>query len=162
MRPSPLWEQGHELAGHIIGNWAERYGGHGESPGSAARLLTALTRLADTESIAAFLARLAEGGGFGKGDTGALVEAAGLLAPEQAATLIERIIRAKASSSLEACAALLARAATGPGRSVPVPALRERPRLCSRPFQAIWLKRIHNIPGGAGLGPRRPASWPMS
>jgi hypothetical protein len=72
-------------------------------------LLTALTQLADTASIAAFLARLAEGGGFGKGDTGAMVEAAGLLAPEQAATLIERIIRAKASSSLEACAALLAR-----------------------------------------------------
>ncbi len=160
-QPSPLWEQGHELAGHIIGNWAGRYGGHDESPGSAARLLTALTRLADTESIAAFLARLAEGGGFGKGDTGALVEAAGLLAPEQAATLIERIIRAKASSSLEACAALLARAAR-PGRSAAVPALPERPRLCSRHFQAIRPRRIHNIPGGTGLGPRRPASWPMS
>jgi predicted 2-oxoglutarate/Fe(II)-dependent dioxygenase YbiX len=108
---SPLWEQGHELAGHIIGNWAERYGGHDETPGPATRLLTALTRLADTESIAAFLDRLAEGGEFAKGDTGAMVEAAGLLAPERTATLIERIIRAKASSSLEACAALLARAA---------------------------------------------------
>src|SRR4051812_8877743 len=85
---------------------------HDESPGFASRLLTALTRLADRESIAAFLARLAEGGGFGKGDTGAMVEAAGLLAPEQAATLIERIIRAKTSSSLEACAALLARTVT--------------------------------------------------
>src|SRR3954451_13320873 len=85
---------------------------HDENPGFASRLLTALTRLADRESISAFLARLAEGGGFGKGDTGALVEAAGLLAPEQAATLIERIIRAKASSSLEACADLLARTVT--------------------------------------------------
>ena len=156
VQSSPLWEQGHELAGHIIGNWAGRHGGHDDTPGSAARLLTALTRLADTESIAAFLARLAEGGGFVKGDTGALVEAAGLLAPEQAATLIERIIRAKTSSSLEACAALLARAA--PGRSAPVPALRERPRLCSRHFQAIRPIRIHNIPGGTGLGLRRPAS----
>jgi hypothetical protein len=111
---SPLWEQGHELASHIIENWAGRHGGHNDTPGSAARLLTALTRLADTASIAAFLACLAEGGGFVKGDTGALVEAAGLLTPEQAATLIEHIIRAKTSSSLEACAALLARAATRP------------------------------------------------
>jgi hypothetical protein len=76
VQSSPLWEQGHELAGHIIENWAGRHGGHDNTPGSAARLLTALTRLADTESIAAFLARLAEGGGFVKGDTGALVEAA--------------------------------------------------------------------------------------
>ncbi len=114
MQSSPLWEQGHELTGHIIENWAGRYGGHDHTPGSAARLLTALTRLADTASIAAFLARLAEGGGFVKGDTGAMVEAASLLTPEQAATLIERIIRAKTSSSLEACAALLARAATRP------------------------------------------------
>src|SRR3954451_3361055 len=83
---------------------------HDENPGFASRLLTALTRLADRESISAFLARLAEGGGFGKGDAGALIEAAGLLAPEQAATLIERIIRARTSSSLEACAALLSRA----------------------------------------------------
>jgi hypothetical protein len=111
VQPSPLWDQGHELAGHMIADWPSWYGGHDASPGSATRLLTALTRLADTESITAFLARLAESGGFGKGDTGALVEAAGLLAPEQAATLIERIIRAMASSSLEACADLLARAA---------------------------------------------------
>jgi hypothetical protein len=109
VQPSSLWDQGHELAGHMIADWPDWYGGHDSGPGSAARLLTALTRLADTESITAFLARLAEGGGFGKGDTGALVEAAGLLAPERAATLIERIIRAKASSSLETCAELLAR-----------------------------------------------------
>jgi hypothetical protein len=114
VRPSPLWEQGHDLAGHMIADWPEWYGGTDSNPGFAARLATALTRLADTESIAAFLARLAGRGGFGKGDTGTLVEAAGLLAPEQSAALIERIILAKASSSLEACAELLARAATVP------------------------------------------------
>ena len=49
------------MASHIIGNWAGRYGGHDDTPGSAARLLTALTRLADTLRSRAWTSALLDG-----------------------------------------------------------------------------------------------------
>jgi hypothetical protein len=80
-------------------------------------MLTLLSRLQDTARIDAFLADLATGG-YGKGDNEAIVRATGLLPPERAAALIERLIAGHAAAHLSACGDLLARsgAARVPGR----------------------------------------------
>jgi hypothetical protein len=67
-----------------------------------------LSRLRDTARIDACLANLAAGV-YSKGDNEALVRAAGLLPPERAAALIERVIAGHAVAHFSACGGLLAR-----------------------------------------------------
>jgi predicted 2-oxoglutarate/Fe(II)-dependent dioxygenase YbiX len=108
---SPLWREAHELSGHMLRTWPRQVGWY---PGStaahsdAATMLTLLSRLQDTARIDAFLAGLAAGV-YGKGDNEAMVRAAGLLPPERAAALIERIIAGHAAANFSACGDLLAR-----------------------------------------------------
>jgi predicted 2-oxoglutarate/Fe(II)-dependent dioxygenase YbiX len=108
---SPLWREAHELSGHMLRTWPRQVGWY---PGSTAAhsdgatMLTLLSRLQDTARIDAFLADLAAGG-YGKGDNEAIVRAAGLLPPERATVLIERIIAGYAVAHFSACGDLLAR-----------------------------------------------------
>jgi hypothetical protein len=75
-------------------------------------MLALLTRLEDTEHIAAFLTRMAGGGSHNKDDNDAIIAAVGLFSTEQRAALIEGIIVGTAAKSPGACADLLNRAVT--------------------------------------------------
>lgn len=104
--------QAREVAALIIEDWPEQpWLGEGERPGTASRVLAALTRLREVQGIAAFLDRLAVAGGFGPGDAAGMAAAMGLLKPEAAAALIERISATWAARAPGTCARLLARAA---------------------------------------------------
>jgi hypothetical protein len=108
-----LWNEAHELAGHMIsdwpkGGWYARQGGT-----DAARLLTLLTRLQDTKRIDAFLAGVLSRGLHVEADNDAIVGALGQLSPGRGAALIERLVAGTAATSPAICASLLARAVGG-------------------------------------------------
>ena len=108
---SPLWREAHALSSHILRTWPRQagwYPGRTEARSDTARLLTLLSQLQDTAHIDTFLDILATGA-YSKGDNAAIVRAAGLLAPERAATLIEHLIASQAATHLSACGDLLAR-----------------------------------------------------
>jgi hypothetical protein len=108
---SSLWHEAHELSGHMLRTWPRQvgwYSGSTAAHSDAATMLTLLNRLRDTARIDAFLANLAAGV-YSKGDNEALVRAAGLLPPERAAALIERVIAGHAAANFSACGDLLAR-----------------------------------------------------
>jgi predicted 2-oxoglutarate/Fe(II)-dependent dioxygenase YbiX len=112
-RPA-LWRQAHELSGHMLSDWPkQRWSSSDAAPSEAARMLTLLTRLADTERLDTFLSDIAPEGLSHKRDTPAIVGAVGLLPPHRAAALIERIIAGTAATSFGACGGLLARAVAG-------------------------------------------------
>jgi 2OG-Fe(II) oxygenase superfamily len=112
-RQSPLWREAHDLAGHMLAQWPRRdwYPRSGKAPGDAARMLTLLTQLDDTDLIERFLTEVTAAGVYGKGDNAAIIAALGRLPPSRAATLVERIVAEAATSSFGACADLLARTA---------------------------------------------------
>lgn len=110
---SPLWQQAHELAGHMLRAWPRGDGRYWRTgtQSSEARMLALLNRLRDTARIDAFLADLSATGEYSLGDNPALVEALGLLPPARATELIERIIAGNAGAALRACGDLLSRCA---------------------------------------------------
>lgn len=110
---SPLWDEAHELAGHMLHTWPLQDRGTWQdgSDSAATRMLDALTRLNDPERIVAVLSDVSAAGDYGKSDNPALMQAAGLLSPIQVAKLIERIIIRNAVKALAACADLLVRCA---------------------------------------------------
>ena len=93
------------------------YPGRREAPSDAATLLTLLSQLQDTARIDTFLDILAAGA-YSKGDNAAIVRAAGLLPPERAAALIERLIASHAATNLSACGDLLARSVAARARAL--------------------------------------------
>ena len=146
---SALWQEAHELAGHMLASWpqADRWARRGDTPSDAAGMLAALTQLKDAERIDAFLAEVAASGVHGKGDNESLLAAAALLDPQRAAALIERIVQANAAGDPGACADLLARAAAaapagGSGGA------------CSLVAAARAL--VESLPGGAAPAPQQP------
>ena len=86
------------------------YRQHDKSPSDVARMLILLTRLRDTARLDAFLSDIIARGLFDKGDNEAILGALGVLPPDRAAALLERIIAGTAATSLDACGNLLARA----------------------------------------------------
>ncbi|MDZ5460530.1 2OG-Fe(II) oxygenase [Azohydromonas lata] len=151
---SPLWQEAHELAGHMLDAWPDRadWPRPGEAPSTAARMLATLAQLKDAARIEAFLADISTASDYGKSDNKALLEAAALLAPRRAGVLIERIVRASAAKDPGACADLLARgaAAPPPGRPAPdlvaaagalVDALPGDPTRASQPPANAWWRR---------------------
>jgi hypothetical protein len=125
---SPLWREAHELSGYMVAGWHGEswYRGSEDKPSEAERMLSLLTRLADTERIDAFLAEITAAHVYRKRDNEAVMEALGLLPRPRPAELIARIIAGNAHRELSACADLLARAAaaadTKAGRAELVPA----------------------------------------
>ncbi|TXL71371.1 2OG-Fe(II) oxygenase [Vineibacter terrae] len=119
-RQAPLWDQAHELAGHMLSTWPSRhwYPRQNKAPSEIAQMLAVLTRLHDGAHVEAFLSGIVVHG-FDKSDNDAVLGALGLLSPDRIAALTERIIAGAARLSLDACAALLARvvAILSPGRS---------------------------------------------
>jgi predicted 2-oxoglutarate/Fe(II)-dependent dioxygenase YbiX len=111
-RKSPLWGQAHELSGHMLARWPKQrwYASSDKAPSDAGRMLTLLTRLGDTTRLDAFLNDIAPDGLNHKRDNAAILGALGLMSPERAAALVERIIAGTAATSLGACGDLLARA----------------------------------------------------
>jgi 2OG-Fe(II) oxygenase superfamily len=111
-RQSPLWRQAHDLSAQILSSWPTQDWDElpDQKPSAAARMLALLTRLEDTERIAAFVERIAAGGCHHKSDNDAVIAAVGLFSAEQRAALIERIVVGTAVRSPGACADLLNRA----------------------------------------------------
>jgi hypothetical protein len=109
---SPLWRQAHDLAGQMLSGWPppDRYAPQDKKASAAARMLATLTRLADNERIAAFLASIASGGSHNTDDNAAVIAALGLFPAEKRAALIECLILGTALKSPGACADLLNRA----------------------------------------------------
>jgi hypothetical protein len=142
---SPLWREAHELSGHMLRTWPRQvgwYSGSTEAPSDAATMLTLLSRLQDTARIDAFLVDLAAGG-YGKGDNEAMVRAAGLLPPERATALIERIIAGHAATNFSACGDLLARSVAA--------RVTGRPADLSRAATAL----VEALPGDPAHAPQR-------
>jgi predicted 2-oxoglutarate/Fe(II)-dependent dioxygenase YbiX len=106
---SSLWQEAHELAGHMVRTWPQdRW--HNPALSQAAQMLTLLNQLWDVTSIDHFLSDLSATGVYGKGDNEALIQAAYLLSPERTAELIKQIISGNAVKSLSGCCDLLDRA----------------------------------------------------
>jgi predicted 2-oxoglutarate/Fe(II)-dependent dioxygenase YbiX len=113
---SPLWQEAHELAGHMLRTWPRQVGwypGRTERPSNATSLLTLLHQLQDTEHIDAFLDILATTA-YSKSDNAAIVRAVSLLPPERAAALIQHLIASHAATNLSACGDLLAQSVSAP------------------------------------------------
>jgi len=108
---SQLWQQAHDLAGHMIDHWPTQ-GGHAgsESVDSATTgLLVALTRLGDTRRIAQFLTRVVGAGiGYAKRDNPAIIAALALFPADEASTMIGTIVTGNAAKRFGAFANLLA------------------------------------------------------
>ena len=114
---SPVWQQAHQLAGHMLDTWPEHGGGHAadnaDSPTTG--MLAALTTLGDKERIAAFLTQaVGVGKGFSKRDNPAVIAALRLFPPDRAAGLVASIVTGNAAKRSAACADLLARASAAP------------------------------------------------
>jgi predicted 2-oxoglutarate/Fe(II)-dependent dioxygenase YbiX len=146
---SPLWQEAHELAGHMLESWPQSDGSprYGEGPSAAARMLATLAQLKDAARIESFLADISAVGDYGKGDNEALLEAAALLAPQRAAALIERIVRANAAEDPGACADLLSRGAAA------LPARRP-----AQDLVAAARALLDALPGNPARAPQRPAN----
>jgi predicted 2-oxoglutarate/Fe(II)-dependent dioxygenase YbiX len=146
---SALWQEAHELAGHMLDAWPQSGGvpRYGEGPSAVATMLATLARLKDAARIEAFLADISAAGDYGKGDNEALLKAAALLAPQRAAALIERIVRANAVKEPGACADLLARGAAAPPARRPV-----------RDLATAARALIDALPGNPARAPQRPAN----
>jgi len=119
---SPLWQEAHELAGHMLDTWpraADYYHPYDDAPGQAAKLLDALWRLRDAVRADEFLAQVSAAGAYKLGDNESLVRAAGLLPPLRAAELIQRVVAQNAGLKPGACADLLARCTAEPWAGKP-------------------------------------------
>jgi hypothetical protein len=137
-RQSLLWQQAHQLAGYMLSAWSTQagYPKDDKGPSEAARMLTLLTRLADTERIDAFADTVIAGGRHEKGDSEAILAALLLLSEDRMAVLLQRIVAGTAAISFSACGALLAHAA----KTLPVE------RLASLAGAAAAL--VESLPGG--------------
>jgi predicted 2-oxoglutarate/Fe(II)-dependent dioxygenase YbiX len=106
---SPLWQEAHELAGHMLRTWSQN-NGHSALMSHTSQMLTLLNQLWDVTSIDCFLSDLSATGVYNKGDNEALIQATALLSSERSAELIERIIAGNVARALGGCCDLLARA----------------------------------------------------
>src|SRR6266446_376863 len=111
-RRSILWDQAHDLAGHMVSAWPTDawYPRHDKTPSEAARMLTLLTRIEDTPRIEALLGKITARGGYDKPDNDAIIGALAISSPPKGAAMVERIIAQTAPMSLGACGELLTRA----------------------------------------------------
>lgn len=110
-----LWQQAHDLAGHMIDAWPAQ-GGHStseNSDGATTGLLVALTQLGDTMRLAQFLTRVVGAGiGYVKRDNPAIMAALALFPVDEAATMVGTIVTGNAARRFGACANLLAHCVT--------------------------------------------------
>ena len=118
---SPLWQEAHELSGHILRTWSQsnQTYRHLETSGDRASILNSLFRLQDKVRIDAFLSKISAEGNYGMGDNENLVLAIGLLPPSRAIELIECIVAKRAAIDPAACADLLARCSLAAWSGVP-------------------------------------------
>ena len=109
---SPLWQQAHELAGHMLATWPRLpYYRQEKEASIAAKMLHPLTLLRDMVQIERFAGDILVGGWFGKPDNPAILAALALLDGERAKSLIESILARNTASAPGTCANLLAGAA---------------------------------------------------
>ena len=112
-RESPIWQQAHQLAGHMLDTWPEHGGGRvpDDADSYTTGMLAALTTLGDKDRIAAFLKQAAGAGkGYAKRDNPAVIAALRLFPSDGAAGLVTAIVTGNAAKRFAACADLLARA----------------------------------------------------
>jgi len=114
---SPLWQQAHDLAGHMIEDWPTHGGRVGSDAADSATtgLLVALARLGDTQRIAQFLTQVVGAGtAYAKGDNPAIMTALVLFPADEVATMVGTIVTGNAAKRFAACADLLARCSAAP------------------------------------------------
>ncbi len=107
---SPLWTEGHELAGHMLSTWPGTPWLSHDLHGEVSTLLATLGRLGDTARIEAFLRMLSTGGAYSLADNEAILASLPRLTPDTAKTTVARIVADNARPVPAACADLLARA----------------------------------------------------
>ena len=108
--------QARELAKHIIARWPQPTLGWRPRADKVAsfetRVLTALAQLDDAAQIERFLTEITAAGSYWADDNAAVIAALDRLAPPDDARVMERIIAGTATTAWDACADLLAQAAT--------------------------------------------------
>ncbi|MGB7414552.1 MAG: 2OG-Fe(II) oxygenase [Thermosynechococcaceae cyanobacterium] len=105
---SSLWQEAHELAGHMIRSWS-REGAYSAKLGHTSQMLILLSQLQDIDLISTFLTEISAAGIYDQRDNKALIQAIKLLSSLQITELIENIISQNVFDSLSACGELLAR-----------------------------------------------------
>ena len=106
---SPLWQQAHELAEHMLRTWsAPSWHTYGSPSPYSAQMLSCLARLQDSTHIDTFLSQISTQGHYQKDDNQALIDTLALLEIPRAIDLLEQIITANAVTALDGCAELLA------------------------------------------------------
>ena len=166
---SPLWEEAHRLAGLLIdrtgdgGHWPAPVWPPTTAPGQAARMVASLCQLHDTDNIASFMAKVSANGHYRSDDNEALVDAAMLLPPKQAAELLERIITRNTRQEANGCAELLerfsARLAADPAAEIPPSSAGVAAAgACGALLQPAAAALLAALPGDPALAPK-PEGW---
>ena len=145
---SPLWQQAHELAGHMLSTWPqEPYYRQDKNASIVTRMLHPLAQLRDNVQIERFAAEIVVGGWFGKPDNAAILGALAILDGGRAKSLVESIVARNTAGAPGTCANLLAGA---------VSALRQCPPPQLKGAAKILLALIPGNP--ARVAPS--AAWP--
>ena len=108
---SPLWQQAHTLAHHMLRTWSEApssYTYYRPRSGYNGQMLRALTELRDTTRLETFLRTISAQGDYNQDDNPAPVAALALFDETQAVQLMQQMISANAIREPRACAELLA------------------------------------------------------
>ncbi len=108
---SMLWEQAHDLSGHMLVTWPTDRWRLARSPEDVGAMLTSLGRLGDTARIDSFLADVTAAGGYAKGQADSILSVLRLLPPSRVNALLEATVAGNAAVAFAGCADLLAKAA---------------------------------------------------
>ena len=108
---SPLWQQAHELADHMLRTWSapswNSWHSYSNSSPYSAQMLSCLVQLQDSTHIDMFLSQISAQGHYQKDNNQALIDALALLEIPRATDLLEQIMAANVVTALDGCAELL-------------------------------------------------------
>jgi 2OG-Fe(II) oxygenase superfamily len=145
-RRSALWQEAHELAGHMIEQWPTQrwYPRQDATLSDAARMLRMLVQLDDSDRIETFVTQVTAEGTYGEGDNESILAALRRLPAARQTALLELIVEKAATTSFGACANLLAHAVGGSadlhrGAARLVGAMPSDPALS--PLEPAWQRR---------------------
>ncbi|MBF0097985.1 MAG: 2OG-Fe(II) oxygenase [Magnetococcales bacterium] len=107
---SPMRSQAQDLAKQMLADWSQKsWNPHNREASHAARMLSSLIKIRDTERIDVVLTAVFAAGMYGMADNDAILDALVLLPTLRAIALIESIVTGNASTNPIACSNLLVR-----------------------------------------------------